>query len=162
MTGPSIQLIAAVARNGAIGKDNRLLVHLPGDLPRFKQLTLGWPVVMGRKTWDSIGRPLPGRRNLVLTRNRDWRSGGVEAAGSLEAALERLATVEKLFVIGGAEVYAQALPRADVLHLTEIDAEFAADTYFPAWDRADFRQTSRQLHASPQGLRYSFVTYHRI
>ena len=92
---PIVTLIAAVARNGAIGRDNALLVHLPGDLPRFKQLTLGRPVVMGRKTWDSIGRPLPGRRNIVITRNADWSAAGAERADSFESALALAGDAER-------------------------------------------------------------------
>jgi dihydrofolate reductase len=156
-----LSLIAAVARNGAIGKDNQLLVHLPDDLPRFKRITMGAPLIMGRKTWDSIGRPLPGRRSLVITRNPLWHVAGTEAAHSLEAALTLAATAPKAFVIGGAEIYALALPHADELMLTEIDAAFDADAFFPMWNRAQFRETSRQDLSSPEGLRYSFVTYAR-
>ena len=117
---------------------------------------------MGRATWDSLGRPLPGRRNIVVTRNPSWRAEGAEPAGSLEAALALSAGAERVFVIGGAAIYALALPRAGELDLTEIDAEFPADTWFPAWNRADFRQTSREAHETPAGLRYAFVTYRRI
>ena len=154
-------MIAAVARNGAIGKNNQLLVHLPGDLPRFKKLTLGHPVIMGRKTWDSIGRPLPQRRNIVITRNASWQAAGAEAAASLAAALASVASEPKAFVIGGAQIYAQALPLADELVLTEIDADFEGDVFFPEWDRAGFKQTSREDHSTPQGLRYSYIHYNR-
>ncbi|MBX9793204.1 MAG: dihydrofolate reductase, partial [Burkholderiaceae bacterium] len=99
MPRPTISLIAAIARHGALGKDNRLLVHLPGDLPRFKRMTLGHPIVMGRKTWDSIGRPLPGRRNIVVTRNPDWRAAGAESAPDLGAALMLAGDVERICVI---------------------------------------------------------------
>ena len=161
MTHPALCLIAAVARNGAIGKNNQLLVHLPGDLPRFKKLTLGCPVIMGRKTWDSIGRPLPQRRNIVITRNTLWQADGAEAAASVAAALASVAGEPKAFVIGGAQIYAQALPLADELLLTEIDADFEGDVFFPEWDRAGFKQTSREDHSTPQGLRYSYVHYNR-
>ncbi len=161
MPHPTLALIAAVTRQGGLGKDNTLLVHLPDDLPRFKRLTLGCPIIMGRKTYESIGRPLPGRRNIVITRSLQWRADGVEAAASLAAALEMAAAVPKVFVIGGAQIYAQALPLADELHLTEIDADFAADVFFPDWNRSDYREVSREDHFTPNGLRYSFVTYER-
>jgi dihydrofolate reductase len=159
MTRPALCLIAAVARNGAIGKNNQLLVHLPGDLPRFKKLTLGCPVIMGRKTWDAIGRPLPQRRNIVVTRNAAWQASGAERASSLADALARVAAEPKVFVIGGAQIYAQALPLADELALTEIDADFDGDAFFPEWDRSRFEQTSREDHMSPDGLCYSFTHY---
>ena len=161
MTRPALCLIAAVARNGAIGKNNQLLVHLPGDLPRFKKLTLGCAVIMGRKTWDSIGRPLPQRRNIVITRNVSWKADGAEAAASLAAAVASVAGEPKAFVIGGAQIYAQALPLADELFLTEIDADFEGDAFFPEWNRAGFKQTSREDHSTPQGLRYSYIHYNK-
>ena len=159
-------LIAAVARNGAIGKDNALLWHLPEDLKFFKRTTLGHPVIMGRKTFESIGRALPGRHNIVITRNAAWRHDGVDVAASLDAALALLADsteplADEPFVIGGGEIYAQALPRADVIVLTEVDAEFDGDTFFPAWDRAAFIEAARESHTSPQGWPYHFVTYQR-
>ncbi len=159
MNRPTLSLIAAVAHHGAIGKDNALLVHLPDDLPRFKRLTMGAPIIMGRKTWDSIGRPLPGRRSIVVTRDPHWRAAGAETATSLDAALALAASAPKVFVIGGAQIYALALPLADELLLTEIDADFVADAFFPAWNRADFNQTSRQDLTRPDGLHYSFATY---
>ena len=161
MTHPTLCLISAVARNGAIGKNNQLLVHLPGDLPRFKKLTLGCPVIMGRKTWDSIGRPLPQRRNIVVTRNAVWQAPGAEAATSLVDALNRVAGEPKVFVIGGAQIYTQALPLADELALTEIDADFDGDVFFPEWDRTQFEQISREDHSTPQGLHYSFTHYNK-
>jgi dihydrofolate reductase len=138
-----------------------LLVHLPGDLPRFKKLTLGHPVIMGRKTWDSIGRPLPQRRNIVITRNAAWQAAGAEAAGSLADALACVASEQKVFVIGGAQIYAQALPLADELALTEIDADFDGDAFFPEWNRTGFEQISREDHSTPQGLHYSFTHYNK-
>jgi dihydrofolate reductase len=159
---PIVSLIAIVARNGAIGRGNALLWRLPEDLKHFKRTTLGHPVVMGRKTWDSIGRPLPGRRNIVVTRDPRWHADGAERAGSLDAALALARDEAKLFVIGGAQIYAQALPIADELVLTEIDAEAAdADTFFPAWDRAAFSREPGDEHRSEQGFSYRFVTYHR-
>jgi len=161
MKKPILSLVAAVARDGGIGHRGELLVRIADDLRRFKRLTLGSPVVMGRKTWEAIGRPLPGRQNIVITRDPAWRAEGTLPATSLDAALELAAASEQVFVIGGAEIYALALPRADELELTEVDAEFPADTFFPAWDRGVFKQTSREAHATPEGLRYSFVSYRR-
>ena len=162
MARPTACLIAAVARDGGIGHRGDVLVRIPEDQRRFKRLTLGSPVVMGRGTWDSMGRALPGRQNIVVTRNPTWHAEGAQAAGSLEAAIALAAGAEKIFVIGGADIYALALPLASELDLTEIDAEFPADTFFPAWNRADFRQTSREAHATAEGLAYSFVNYKRI
>lgn len=162
MTRPALSLVASVARDGGIGLGGQLLVRLPGDLPRFKALTLGSPIVMGRKTWDSIGRPLPGRRNIVVTRDVTWHAEGAETANSFAAALALTADAPRAFVIGGAEIYALALPMADSLELTEVDATFAADTYFPSWNRADFRQTSRAERETAEGLHYAFVSYTRI
>jgi dihydrofolate reductase len=156
-----LALIAAVARNGAIGKDNALLVHLPEDLPRFKRLTLGCPIIMGRKTWESIGRPLPQRRNIVLTRDSRWRAGGAEVVPSLDAALALVANEAKVFVIGGAQTYALALPAAHELNLTEIDADLPGDVFFPHWDRSQFEEASREPARGTPDLRYSFVTYRR-
>jgi dihydrofolate reductase len=162
MTRPNVSLIAAVARNGAIGKDNALLLHLPEDLAHFKRTTLGAPIVMGRRTWESIGRALPGRRNVVVTRNTAFVAPGAECAPSLEAALDRLQDASRVWVIGGAALYAAALPLADELVLTEIDADLAGDVHFPPWNRAAFRQTSRASHRSADGLGYSIVRYQRI
>ena len=156
---PRLAVIAAVARNGAIGKDNGLLWHEPEDLKHFRRVTMGCPVIMGRKTWDSLParfRPLPGRRNLVITRSTAWHADGAEPVRSLPAALALLADAPKAFVIGGAEIYALALPLADELVLTEIDADLDGDVFFPHWDRALFACTSREPHAG-----YSFATYQR-
>ena len=154
-------MIAAVARNRAIGKDNALLMHLPGDLPRFRRITLGCPVIMGRRTWDSIGKPLPGRRNIVITRNSHWRAPGAETAPTITAALELVADAPKVFVIGGAQIYAEALPIADELHLTEIDADLDGDSFFPAWDRSDFNEVERESRTNDRGLAFAHVTYTR-
>jgi len=162
MAEPIVCLVAAVARDGGIGHRGRLLVRLPEDLRRFKRLTLGSPAVMGRKTWESIGRPLPGRTNIVITRDPAWRAEGAVPVPAFEAALALADRADRLFVIGGAEVYALALPFARELELTEIDAELPADTFFPDWNRADFRQTSHETHETAEGLRYSFVSYQRI
>lgn len=156
---PRIALIAAVARHGGIGRGNELLFRLPEDLRHFKNTTLGAPVLMGRRTWESIGRPLPGRRNVVITRAD--AIDGVETAPSLGAALQRLADAPKVFVIGGAQLYAEALPRADELVLTEIDAEAEADTFFPAWDRAAFEPEATAWQRSSAGVDFRVVTWRR-
>ncbi|MFC6739182.1 dihydrofolate reductase [Methylobacterium tardum] len=159
----TIALVAAVARNGVIGRDNGLARHLSSDLNRFKALTMGKPMLMGRRTWDSIGRPLPGRRTLVLTRDRGFRAEGAEVVHDWEAALAAAAGTE-LMVVGGAEIYALALAQADRLHLTEVAAEPDGDVRFPAFDRAQFRETFREAH--PAGPRdehaFAFVDWERI
>ena len=159
-----LSLIAGVARDGAIGHNNGLLWRLPEDMARFKALTLGHPVVMGRKTWDSLPakfRPLPGRRNLVLSRDSGLQLEGAEVFGSLSDALAACVDAPQVFVIGGAQIYAEALPMADRLELTEIDATFEADAFFPAWDRSAFTETFRETKASPLGWRFDFVTYEK-
>ena len=161
---PPVSLIAAVARNGAIGRGNDLLWTDPADQRHFRQTTMGCPVVMGRRTWDSLPtrfRPLPGRRNLVVTRNAGFDAPGAETAPSLEAALARLADVPRVFVIGGGELYALALPLADTLVLTEIDADLDGDTFFPPVDRALFDETERPPQQAADGTRFAFVTYRR-
>ena len=159
---PPLALIAARARNGVIGLDNRMPWHLPEDQAYFKRVTLGKPVVMGRKTFESIGRPLPGRLNIVVTRNPDWQAAGVQVAHSLDAALALAAAAapEEIMLIGGAELYRQALPQADVLYLTEIDAEFAGDAFFPEVDLARWRIDREEAgQRDSDGLRWRFVRY---
>ena len=159
MPRPAVSLVAAVARDGGIGHRGELLVRLPEDMRRFKAITLAHPVVMGRRTWQSIGRGLPGRRNIVVTRDAGLRLDGAETAASLGDALALVGDASIAHVIGGAELYALALPLADELQLTEIDAEFPADTFFPAWDRRRFVRTLHEPHETADGLRYAFVTY---
>lgn len=162
MPRPVVSLVAIVARDGGIGNGGGLLVRLPDDLRRFKQITLGTPVVMGRKTWQSIGRPLPGRRSIVVTRDPAFHAEGAELASSLDEALALASSAPVVNVVGGAEIYALALPIADELQLTEIDAQFPADTYFPAWDRSRFVEVGREPRETPEGLRYAFVTYRKL
>jgi dihydrofolate reductase len=159
-----LALIAAVARNGAIGRGNELLWKEPLDQRHFAATTRGHAVVMGRRTWESLPprfRPLPGRRNIVVTRNAAFDAPGGETAPGLEAALQRLQHQARVFVIGGAQLYARALPLADELVLTEIDADFDADVFFPAWDRRDFVEASRDERVAADGTRFAFVTYRR-
>jgi|SRR5262245_3467575 len=153
---PIVSLVAALARNRVIGAGNRLPWRLPEDLKRFKRLTMGAPVIMGRKTHDSIGRPLPGRRNIVVTGQPGARWEGCEAAHSLDDAIALAGDAPEVFVIGGAELYRLALPRADRLYLTLIDADHEGDTFFPAFDPADWRETARE-----PGAGFAFVTYQR-
>jgi dihydrofolate reductase len=159
-----VSLVAAVARGGVIGRGNAIPWRIPEDLVRFRSLTLGHPVVMGRRTWDSLPerfRPLPGRRNVVVTRNPDWGAGGAEPAGSLADALRLLEGAPRVFVIGGGELYAEALPLADELLLTEVEADVEGDTWFPGWERSEFEETGREQHVSESGVEFSFVTYVR-
>lgn len=158
---PSVEIIAAVARDGGIGRNNALVWRDSDDLRHFKQLTLGSPIIMGRLTWESLGRPLPGRRNIVVTRQATWQAGGAERASSLNAALAQAADADRIFVIGGAQLYALALPRADILHLTEIDATFDADTFFPPWHPEEFQCEAGDPRTAVTGERYRFCTYLR-
>ena len=164
MKRPTLALIAAVARNGTIGKDNELLWRESGDQKHFRRVTMGHPVIMGRKTWDSVPerfRPLPGRRNVVITRQPQWQAAGAEVADSLDAALAILTTAPKAFVIGGAEIYALAMPLANELVLTEIEAELPGTAFFPEFDRQAFELRSREAHITSNGVHYSFATYFR-
>jgi dihydrofolate reductase len=159
-----LAIVAAVARGGVIGRGNRIPWRLPDDLAHFRELTTGHPVVMGRRTWESLPdrfRPLPDRRNVVVTRNPDWTAEGAERVGSLEEALALLGGEPQVFVIGGAELYASALPSADELLLTEIDADIDGDVYFPHWERAEFAEVSRDKRTTEDGMPFAFVHYAR-
>ena len=159
-----IALIAAVARNGAIGRDNALLFHEPADQKHLRQTTMGCPGIMGRKTWDSLParfRPLPGRRNIVLSHDAAFTAAGAEVAASLPEALALVHAAPRVFVLGGAQLYAQALPLAHMLVLTEIDADLPGDVFFPAWDRTQFTEHSRSSQRTASGVAYEFVTYLR-
>jgi len=160
----TLSLVAAVARDGVIGRDNTIPWHIPEDARRFRELTMGHPVVMGRRTWESLPdrfRPLPGRRNVVVTRNATWHADGADHAASLDDALRLTGGEPMVFVVGGAELYAEALPLADELLLTEIDGEVEGDTFFPSWDREAFAEVSREPHVSETGIGFSFVRYVR-
>lgn len=158
-------LMAAVARNGMIGRDNDLVWRDPQDAKHLREATMGSPVIMGRRTWDSLPerfRPLPGRRNIVVTRNRTWHARGAESAGSLEEALLHTQGSARVFVLGGAQLYAEALPLADALMLTEVEADLEGDVHFPPWDRTQFDVESRVGAVDAKGTPFAFVTYRRI
>jgi dihydrofolate reductase len=158
-----VTIVAAVARGGVIGSGGAIPWRIPEDMARFRALTMGHPVVMGRRTWDSLPdgyRPLPGRRNVVVTRDPNWTADGADRASSLADALA-LIDDEEVFVIGGAELYALALPLADELQLTEIAADVEGDVFFPPFDAADFEETSRESLESETGTSIAFVGLRR-
>jgi dihydrofolate reductase len=160
---PRLSLIAAVAANGVIGTSNALPWHLAEDLKRFKALTLGHPVIMGRKTYQSIGRPLPGRRNLIVTRNPAFKADGCETMASLAAAVAACKGItDEIFIIGGAQIYAEALPFADRLYLTEIEREFDGDARFPTLEKNRWKVVSREKQTTAGGLEFAFVVYDRV
>lgn len=164
---PDLVLIAALARGRAIGRANQLPWHLPEDLAHFRRSTQGAPVLMGRRTWESLParfRPLPGRRNLVLSRQPQLDCPGAEVVPNVPQALQHCAGVPRVFIIGGAELYAQALPLADELLLTELALDVPdADAFFPAWDANAFTEVARDMHhaAPPNAFDFAFVTYRR-
>lgn len=156
-----LTLVVAIDANNGIGIDNQLPWHLPEDLAHFKRVTLGRPIVMGRKTFDSIGRALPGRRNIVVTRNASWSHAGVDTALSLDAALALL-DGERASIIGGAQIFNEAVTLADEMIVTHIDHVFDCDTFFPPIDPTVWRETAREVHrAEALGCDYAFVTYQR-
>ena len=159
-----LHLIFARAANGVIGVNNALPWHLPEDLAHFKRTTLGCPVIMGRKTWDSLPpkfRPLPGRLNIVVTRQPGWHADGARRAGSIEEAMAQCPPDSDAWVIGGAEIYAQALPRASSAVVTEIARDFEGDAHAPTFGPG-WVETARESHVSASGLPFAFVTYHPI
>jgi dihydrofolate reductase len=156
-----LHLIYARARNGVIGKDNQMPWHLPEDLAHFKRVTLGQPVIMGRKTWDSLPprfRPLPGRLNIVITRQTDWQAEGALRASAIEDAMRLCGDVPDAWIIGGAEIYRQAEPLASSAVVTEIDRDVEGDAFAPELGTS-WHEVQRESHVSAQGLPFSFVTY---
>ncbi|HMX54154.1 MAG TPA: type 3 dihydrofolate reductase [Plasticicumulans sp.] len=149
--------IVAIGRNRVIGAGNALPWRLPDDLAHFKRLTLGKPVLMGRKTWESLGRPLPGRDNLVITRNPGYHAAGARVFASLDTALAACSDAPEIMLIGGAELYAQTLPICDRLYLTEIDAAPDGDAFFPALDPADWRETAAEPHPADARHAHAFT-----
>jgi dihydrofolate reductase len=156
-----ITLVVAIDAQRGIGADNKLPWHLPEDLAHFKRVTLGHPVIMGRKTFDSIGRPLPKRRNIVVTRNRDWRHEGVDSAASLADAIA-LVGEAPASIIGGAQIFGESMDIADRMIVTHIDGAYRCDTFFPEIDPAVWTVTAREEHRSADDVAFSFVTYERI
>ena len=160
---PRINLIYARAANGVIGNNNAMPWHLPEDLAHFKRLTQGWPVIMGRKTWHSLPpqfRPLPGRSNVVITRQPDWHESGAQRASSLDDALIRCRDSEQVWVIGGAQIYALAEPLAHRIEVTEIAQDFDGDAFAPALS-SEWQEAAREAHVSSNGLRFSFVRFEK-
>ena len=159
-----ISLIAALAANRAIGKDNELLWQLPEDMRHFRETTRGKPVIMGRKTWESLPepfRPLPGRHNIVISRDPAYQANGATLAGSLADAVRQALDADEVFIIGGAQLYREALPLADRLYLTEIAQDFDGDVFFPDFSPHDWQEISRQPCQETGGLRFSFAIYQR-
>jgi len=159
-----ISIVVAMAANGVIGRDNQLPWRLPADLRHFRQTTMGKPILMGRKTYESIGRPLPGRTNIVITRDRDYAAEGCVVVHSIEAALQAATPAEEVMVIGGAEFYRQVLPYADTIYLTRIHEDFEGDTFFPELKAAEWREVERSDCAPDEDNphRYSFVRLDRV
>lgn len=153
-----IIIIAAIAENGVIGKDNNIPWHISDDLKRFKKITMGYPVIMGRKTWESMdGRPLPGRKNIVLTRQQNYPAVGCELFGSINEAVDHCADLEKVFIIGGTTIYATGLKIADTLELTRVHRQVEGDTYFPEVDFSKWKKVSEEKQNG-----FSYLTYKRI
>ncbi|MGV2906417.1 dihydrofolate reductase [Achromobacter sp. AGC25] len=157
----SLTLIVAYSNNRVIGRDNTLPWKLPGDLAHFKRSTLGHPIVMGRKTWDSLGRPLPGRTNIVISRNPDFIASGATVVPTLDAAIAACGDVDQAFVIGGAQIYAQALPLAQRVLATEVHAQVDGDAFFPLLPAFEWKETARETQPAENGYDYDFVTYER-
>ena len=159
---PHLTLVVAIDEKHGIGINNKLPWHLPEDLAHFKRTTMGHPIIMGRKTFDSIGRPLPNRRNIVITRNPDWKREGVDAVSSLEAALALVGDTPSC-LIGGGQIFAEALPIANRMVLTEIGKTFECDAFFPEFDRNQWKEVARETHRSESnGFDYAYITYERI
>src|SRR5687768_12684657 len=161
LSGPRIYLVAAVGANGIIGANGRLPWSLPEDLKHFKRLTLGHPVIMGRRTWESLKGPLPGRDNIVVSATPGYEAPGAAVAGSLEGALALCACEPLAFVIGGSRLFQESLPVADGLVMTEIDKAYDGDTWFPPYDRSRWKETQREAHTAGDGTRFDFVLYER-
>ena len=157
-----LTIVVATDRNNGIGINNTLPWHLPEDLAHFKRTTSGHPIIMGRKTFDSIGRPLPNRRNIVITRNADWQHDGVEAVTSFAAAKALVGDVQA-FIIGGAQIYGDTLAGTDRLIVTRIDKAFDCDAFFPAIDPAEWKEVAREEHRSDTGgFDFAYITYDRV
>lgn len=152
-----VSIIVAVAQNGVIGAENKLIWHISEDLKRFKAITSGHPVIMGRKTFESLGRPLPNRTNVVVTRNPHYFAEGVTISDSLGEAIGMFASDEEVFIIGGAEVYRQAMDIADRFYLTEVYADYEGDTFYPEWDKNEWELVSEERHEQGEKYPHSFA-----
>lgn len=161
MVGPLKQIVVAYARNRVIGRDNELPWRLPGDLRHFKRVTMGSPIIMGRKTWESLGRPLPGRLNVVISRNLGYQAQGATLCSSLEDALRACGDASRACIIGGEQLFRVALPLVDEIIATEIHADIAGDTYFPALNANEWEEIERLPQSDENGLSYDFVTLRR-
>ena len=159
LSGPRVYLVAAVASNGIIGANGQLPWRLSEDLKHFKRLTMGHPIIMGRRTWESLKGPLPGRDNIVVTRTPGYDAPGAAVASSLEAALALCLGESVVFVIGGNQLFAESLPVAAGLVMTEIHRDFEGDTWFPDYDRSRWRETQRERHVTADGMKFDFVLY---
>ena len=159
-----VSIIVAMAANGVIGRDNQLPWHLPADLRHFKQTTMGKPILMGRKTWESIGRPLPGRLNIVITRDSTYSAAGCEVVNSIDAAITAAGERDEVMVIGGAELYRQVLPYTDTIYLTRIHEAFEGDTRFPEIRNTEWHQVERVDHEADEknSHDYSFIRLERV
>ena len=158
----NLSLIVAIAKNGVVGKDNALPWHLPEDLKRFRALTTGHHIIMGRKTYESLGRLLPGRTTVIVTRNANYKVEGALVAHSLQAAAALCVDDNEAFVIGGAELYKDALTLANKLYITQIDLEVEGDAFFPQFDQTEWQQTLREAHTSAQGLSFSYINLEKL
>src|SRR6056300_604724 len=153
-----LKTIVAYGANGVIGKDNDLIWHLPDALKHFKKHTAGKTIIMGRKTWDSLGgRPLPNRRHIVITRTEGFQANGAEVVHSLEEAVALAKTEEEVFIVGGAQIYALSLPMIDILEITEVHAHFEGDAFFPTFDEADFELVTEEHHPTDEKHKHSFT-----
>jgi len=150
-----VSLIVAVSRNGVIGKQSELPWHLPDEMARFKQITMGHPIIMGRKTHESIGRTLPGRQNIIISHNSDFKAEGCTVVGSLEAALKVAGAADEVFIIGGASIYEMAMPRASKLYLTRVDADIDGDKYF-TFDSTEWEQIGLERHPADEKNKFGF------
>jgi dihydrofolate reductase len=161
---PSISLIVAMANNGVIGVDNRLPWRLPADLQHFKSITMGKPIIMGRRTWESLPGLLPGRRHIVITHNRDYRAEGCELVYSVDEALRVAGDVPEVMIVGGGGLYRQTLSRADRLYLTLVDIDLTGDTFFPEIDWNEWQEVSRDSHPADEHnqFAYTFIVLNRI
>lgn len=159
-----LSLIVAMDTRRVIGQENRLPWHLPADLQHFKRITMGKPILMGRKTWESIGRPLPGRTNIIITRDAAYTAEGCIVVHSVDAALEAARGHDEVMLIGGAQLYRQLLPRADRLYITQVEGEFTGDAWFPELDPAEWREVARSTHAPDEKNAHActFITLDRV